>query len=930
VPLAALKAFIEPLASSYRPSFPVRLGIGVDAVTLASGTLQNVRGDIKLDDAGWDIETFEFRGPGFAQVRLSGRIAADAHGVSFKGPAQIEATDPRSFLAWLEGRADAVARQPGVLRASGDLNIGTQQFAVDRLKFEFDRKTIEGRIAYAADGARPRLDADLKAGELDVDGVLAFARAALEGSAFARPRDVALSVDVGRAAFAGVDIKGVSGTFKLDPAGITFDHVHIADLAGAAFNLNGRMEGALDAPRGTVTFDVDARGLDGTVAVLSRYWPDAAGVVRHAASRIVPLKTHATLGIEPVSSTDPGGNSKIKLALDGTGGALRMKFDVEGAGDVGSLTLPEFRLDGNLATNDGTVLTALLGVDSALNVDKRPGALSLAVRKHAGSDAQVTARATAGGFVSTAKGTARLFSEKGFSSALDVTLSAADVSPVRRGAAARSSALLPLAVRAKLDANSDQLAFDQISGIVGNSQVRGKLKLALGSNRQIDAQIDAESADVAALVAIFAGMPKHTASREGANWLSDPFGESLLAGFGGRIAFSTGRASLAPTLVARDARATVQFGDGELAIDDAEGTLAGGRASGRLVMRRGAEGVALHVELALANAEASALLPTDTKAPVSGRLTLRAQAEGSGLSPASVVGSLNGAGTVTLEDAQFANLDPKAFAAAIRAVDQGLAVDAARVRDIVTTVLDGGRLAVPRLDAPITISAGQAILGQTTVLGQGADLAISGSADVAGASIDARLTLSGPAISEGTNSIRPEVLISLKGPYAAPKRSIDVSALSGWLMLRSVERQSKQISAIEAERRDFERREGERREAERREAEKQEAERREAEKREAERKATEPKASTSSTPAALPVPQIMEEPSAPPPRLTRPQRPRQPAAEQAPTLPPPLNIGPPPGSSKPAQPSRSGNAAAQNPPPPPPRSALDILFGVQR
>src|SRR4029077_1131317 len=107
-----------------------------------------------------------------------------------------------------------------------------------------------------------------------------------------------------------------------------------------------------------------------------------------------------------------------------------------------------------------------------------------------------------------------------------------------------------------------------------------------------------------------------------------------------------------------------------------------------------------------------------------------------------------------------------------------------------------------------------ASIGHTTVLGQGADLALSGSADLADASIDARLTLAGPGISEGGSSMRPEILVSLKGPYAAPKRSVDVSALSGWLMLRSVERQAKQINAIEAERREIEQREAERRDAE--------------------------------------------------------------------------------------------------------------------
>ena len=157
-----------------------------------------------------------------------------------------------------------------MLRAAGEVTVGAQEFAVDRLKLELDRKAIEGRIAYAAaSGAKPpRLDAELKAAELDVDGILAFGRAALDGSAFERPRMISLAVDIGRATIAGIDVKGVSGTFKLDPDGLTFDKVRIADLADAAFNLNGRMEGALDAPRGTVTFDVDARGLDGTVAVL--------------------------------------------------------------------------------------------------------------------------------------------------------------------------------------------------------------------------------------------------------------------------------------------------------------------------------------------------------------------------------------------------------------------------------------------------------------------------------------------------------------------------------------------------------------------------------------------------------------------------------------------------------------------------------------
>jgi large subunit ribosomal protein L24 len=193
----------------------------------------------------------------------------------------------------------------------------------------------------------------------------------------------------------------------------------------------------------------------------------------------------------------------------------------------------------------------------------------------------------------------------------------------------------------------------------------------------------------------------------------------------------------------------------------------------------------MRARVSLVGADAAALLPGEGKSPVTGRVGLQAELEGTGLSPASLIGSLGGSGTITLEDAQISSLDPKAFNAAIRAAEQSIAIDAPRIRDIIATVLDGGPLAVPRLDAAVTITAGQASIGHTTVLGQGADLAISGSADLADASVDARLTLMGPTIHDGANSIRPEILVMLKGQYPAPKRSIDVSALSGWLTLRS-------------------------------------------------------------------------------------------------------------------------------------------------
>ncbi len=117
------------------------------------------------------------------------------------------------------------------------------------------------------------------------------------------------------------------------------------------------------------------------------------------------------------------------------------------------------------------------------------------------------------------------------------------------------------------------------------------------------------------------------------------------------------------------------------------------------------------------------------------------------------------------------------------------------------------------------------------------------------------LTLSGPTIAEGSNTIRPEILVALKGPITAPKRTIDVSTLAGFLMLRSVERQAKTLDVIEAERRTPSGANGTR-----------EAERREAERRDAERRELEARAAAAA--AAMPPPSILDESgtAAPPPQ----------------------------------------------------------------
>ena len=61
----------------------------------------------------------------------------------------------------------------GPFRAEGEVRLGTDVIAVDRLKAEVDRMTLEGSLNYtwAVGDPRPRVEAKLNAPELDLDRV---------------------------------------------------------------------------------------------------------------------------------------------------------------------------------------------------------------------------------------------------------------------------------------------------------------------------------------------------------------------------------------------------------------------------------------------------------------------------------------------------------------------------------------------------------------------------------------------------------------------------------------------------------------------------------------------------------------------------------------------------------------------------------------
>jgi large subunit ribosomal protein L24 len=935
--LTSSQVDVDRVLAAARLPMPATLRIGVENITLGGATLARVAADVRTDADGIDIKGLELRAPGLTQVRLNGRLGASATGPRFEGSTSIEATDPRTFLAWLTERSDEPSVIAGALRLGADVTFSTDAVAVDRLKLELDRMTVAGRLAYAwaNDGRPARLDVSLTAPEIDLDRVHTLAKAMLGDTAFDWPRAGALALKVERAMIAGVEAKRADVNLRIGADGIEIDRLAIADFGGAALAVKGRIDSRAQSPRGALTLDLDARTLDGLATLVEKFAPQTADQLRRSAGRLTPVALRASLAVDPGAAGNTAANAKFKV--DGRAGSFRIALqgDTSGAGDqfrpdnLAALKTAKTGLSLRVDADDGSALAELLGLDRFIAVDQRPGRLVLAARGPLDGELALEGQFASGALDISTNGTIRLADPASPTAGLNIKVSNANVRSPRPGAAGRPGELVPVSATAGLDLVDGRLHFTDLAGTVAGTNVRGRLTLGLRQQPiAVGGDIEVGAANLPPLIALAIGIPGQsvgtsagtgaaasTVSSGSGPWPAEPFEQGLIR-LNGQVSVKAARVALTPKLSAQDVRGVLHFGETQLALQVTDGTLAGGRVTGELVFLRDGQGLIARSRVWLTAVNAAELLPGE--GVLSGRLTLNVATEGTGMSAVALVGSLSGGGTFKLENARVVRLDPTAFDTVIRAVDQGLPIDAVRIRDRMDAALGSGVLAVPLAEGAITIEAGQARLGGTTVRAQRADVVVSGGVNLAEGALDVRLTLSGAGGPGAPANTRPEVLVALKGPLDAPKRTVDVAALASWLALRAVEQQSKKLDVLEGR-----------------------------EPAATPTRAVTPtrpaiNANTQPAPAAQPAaPEAApEEPGASPPSVrTQPAsapkpKPAAPAAEQrAPPLPPPIDIRPAPQPSRP-QPGVQGSPSHPQPQKPAaattparPRSLSEILFG---
>ena len=783
--LPAIRALIAAVPLS---PIPAKLELAVEQITLGGRALQNVAADIETDGKSWSIDRLDLRAPGGTRVSLSGSNVRAGSPDSFKGALSVEASDPDALVMWLQGRSELTYRSQKPMHLSGDVNFGADRVAIESIKCEFDGGAVEGRIAFShGDAGGASLDAELKAERLDLDSASAFARALL-GPKGDWPERAKLSLDVGHAISAGQDLHPFLAKLTYDPKTIAVDRLTIGEANEVMVEGNGAFDRINET--GKLALNSSAASLSQFTGIISPLAPALASRLQAMGLGAGPARLRLALAVDKDSGRTDRASARASLDLDAPQfkGSVTVAARPDAAAlreiDLDRLRRSEITVESKMSAEQGASLLALLGLNGAVAAADGPGQFQGTVTGVWDAPLRLKVNLSGAGLVAEATGTAEPFAPQ---PKVSVAMKARGLNLAPMFGLKPSDKLAQdISLSSNVSLEGGKLKLEDIDSTLAGSRLRGRLAVTLDGERKVEGEIGMAALDVGPAFELAIG----AAGRD----TGEPLGPGLLKGWRGQIGFMALRGILPGGIELYPISGTVKSDGQSLVLEGIKGTVGGGEGSASLDIRHSASGLALNARIAVTGADGSTLRYRALAMPA-GRATLQMAVSSQGRSASALTGALSGSGTVTVESARVAGLDPRAFDAAIRASDAGQALDDSHLRKIVEPVLSGGALSVASAQIPFTIRDGRLRVGPTTLDAGGASAVVSGGYDIPADQFDIRAALASASV--GQASGRPEIIVFAGGTPDALERTVDVASLSSWLAVRAIDRETRRLDSIE-------------------------------------------------------------------------------------------------------------------------------------
>lgn len=937
-PGEAVRRALGLVAAVNRLDMDGRISLDAPSLVIGGSLAQDLHVALRPRPDAVEIDAFDLRLPGRSRLTAKGRLATTGPGGltqvgAFTGTAALASDQPQLLAAWL--RRDKVGALVPAFSLAGALTIDGDRSRLDDATLTLGGATATGGLTLSSPADGPRaIAARIRAETLDLDRLQAFAALlGLDDSATgAALGSAALDLDVGTLTAGDIAARGVTAKLKLDGDTLAIDTLSVADAEGATLSASGTVERLFSAPEGRLKGAVRAERPEGLKRLAARLIPGADEALIARVGGFAPFAANLDLAADAAKRTST-------VAIDAEAAETRLTLKLEASGALDRWREAPIRLDATVSAADAARLARQFGLKptTAAAAQPRDVQLKLTASGPAGGALGLGADLAIGPTRLTLAGSGRLASP---APRLDGTLRLVtpDLMPLAEIAgltAAMTSGGAAPAVAAELTAKlavaDGGAKLEGFAGRIGAARLDGTLTVT-PPPAQLAGKLALSSLDAAVLAEALFGRGSLTApkTRPTDPWPGARLAGPLSLGLPADLEVTVDRLALDAEHALDKARFRFGLAEGEARVDDLAGNLGGGRVvGGRLGVRRGPLGdLALEGAVEVQKVRLETPWKRDGRDVAAGLLDadVTVTAEG-GTLPALLLGSAGG-GRYSLGNAELRFLDPAVFATVASAIEAGGDLRDDRLRAVAQPKLDGGALTGAKVGGTVSLAAGIVRLRDAVADAPAGRVTATATIDLNQWSLDAALTLAGPATLTTANGTPPRLGIGFKGALDRPERRPDFAPLVTWAATRMIDRDERLRQEEDARRKreDEARRKRDeearlKREEETRKREEEARIRREEEaRRAAQQQQQQAVPAPTPTPAPAPAPRPQTPPAAPapsaaPPSATPPVTP--PAATPTPRpQPTPQPTPPTPQPPAPIPPAPIGGPAATPAPKP--------------
>ncbi|BBD38712.1 AsmA family protein [Aminobacter sp. NyZ550] len=796
-----LTALEKVLVDLPRPTIPGTVDVDLPAVVAGDTTVRDVKMSAQPGEGGWVLKSLAATLPGRTRLEADGFLRTE-NTLGFDGQMLLAVGQPSGFAAWVAKDVDEAVRKLPAAGFKAKVRLTREQQTFDAVELILGKAKFTGELdSMLPDDARASMTMKLDGGELDLDGLRAFASLFVtdQGANRFSDADLDLAVKAGPVNFAGLSAETVDTALRLREGVLEIDKLSVGGLAGASLSATGRIKDFPKAPTGNLDASVISVDLAPLVALAAKQTPENRLLNELATRAAAYPGLLADARIDFVASAVDNGDKTTSIALSGQGeaGGSDLLATLSAQAISSALASSQLKLEFSARNEDATSLLALAGLPVLPLGVTGPGELAIAAKGAVQNGLDVTASLK--GDDSSAGFTGTVAVRDGLPSLTGrATLQAADLEPWLM----TSGVSLPgmgtgTEVELAADASLAQgvLALDRLDGTVNQGAVVGNLKAELNEGLpHLSGSLTLDELNLRP----FAEMTLGVAALESGNggWPTAAFAPKPIAPFSADLEIIAGTLLAEPLATANDAVLALQIDSQALRLSNIKAKLYGGDLGGLVELKNNDGTAFVSGQLKLDGADVAAV---PVASDIGGKGNFSATLSGSGKSVEGLVASLAGSGTADIDGLVLPGFNPDAFAALIAKADAlGRDINAARVAEFAPDLAGEGSFAAGKADIAFTVAGGILRAPPLTLKNPAAMLNADLRTDLNAGVISANGSITYAPGKEQLVGSEPAMNFQIDGEPGATVKLFDSAPMAQFLTQRALEKEQARVEAMQA------------------------------------------------------------------------------------------------------------------------------------